>query len=157
MDAFVLHPYLDSSRQPPGFQHALTTSIGVGDYVKLEVLLGTAFDGTTQLGSMLPILYGEFGVQTKISIPKLRAYSNRRAVREDAVSEAHQARTYTEALELASCQPNVLGLLFFHVSDEPNLAAWQSGVFYADDTPKSSLPAIARAAEAARDGALVTC
>ena len=41
-------------------------------------------------------------------------------------------------------------LLFFHVSDEPQLERLQTGVFYADDTPKSSLEPIAHAALAAQ-------
>jgi hypothetical protein len=40
-------------------------------------------------------------------------------------------------------------LLFFHVSDEPQLERLQTGVFYADDTPKASLERVARAAHAA--------
>jgi hypothetical protein len=157
MDAFVLHPYLDSSRQPPDFQHWQSSSIGVGDYGKLEYLLGRAFGGTAQPAARLPILYGEFGVQTRIVPGKLRAYSNRKMHHPDAVSEPYQARSYRQALDLASCQPNVMGLLFFHVSDEPNLAAWQSGLFYADDTPKASLPIVRNAVEAATSGTLVDC
>jgi hypothetical protein len=157
MDAFVLHPYLDSSHQSPTFQHPHSTSIGMGDYDKLEKLLGQAFDGTAQPGSTLPVMYGEFGVQTKIGGTKLRAYSNQVAAHPDAVSEAVQAKSYTTALTLATCQTNVVGLLFFHVSDEANLAAWQSGVFYADDTPKSSLPAVRSAAQAAEAGTLTSC
>jgi hypothetical protein len=157
MDAFVLHPYLDSSRQSPAFQHLHTTSIGIGDYSKLVRVLGRAFDGTGQRGSRLPILYGEFGVQTTIAAAKLRAYANLKARHPDAVSESTQARSYLTALELATCQPTVVGLLFFHVSDEPNLAAWQSGLFYADDTPKSSLPRVRAAIHAATAGTLVDC
>jgi len=41
-------------------------------------------------------------------------------------------------------------LLFFHVSDEPQLERLQTGVFYADDTPKASLKAIERSALAAQ-------
>ena len=51
---------------------------------------------------------------------------------------------------MAYCQKNVIGLLMFHVSDEPDLVAWQSGMFYADDTPKASLHAVHDAAMAAR-------
>ena len=46
---------------------------------------------------------------------------------------------------MAACQPTVTAILIFHVSDESNLDRWQSGVFYADDTPKSSLPVVQRA------------
>ena len=73
----------------------------------------------------------------------------------DAVDERTQGRYYREALRLAACQPNVVGLLFFHVSDEPDLDRWQSGVYYADDTPKSDLRVVRAAALAARARALV--
>ena len=33
----------------------------------------------------------------------------------------------------------MLGILLFHVEDESALSGWQSGEFYADDSPKSSL------------------
>ena len=52
---------------------------------------------------------------------------------------------------MAYCQRNVVGLLMFHVSDEADLVAWRSGMFYADDTPKASLRAVQAAATAARD------
>jgi len=55
------------------------------------------------------------------------------------------------------CQPNVIGILAFHVSDESALAGWQSGPYYADDTAKSSLQAIRDAANAAHAGTLTTC
>jgi hypothetical protein len=75
----------------------------------------------------------------------------------DAVPEATQAAYYRIALRLAACQPNVIGLLFFHVSDEDDLAAWQSGLYYADDTPKTSLATVRAAADAARAGKLGDC
>jgi hypothetical protein len=45
----------------------------------------------------------------------------------------------------------------FHVTDESDLARWQSGPYYADDTAKSSLPAIRDAANASRGGSLTNC
>jgi hypothetical protein len=59
-------------------------------------------------------------------------------------------------VQLAFCQKTVVGLLFFHVSDEPDLDRWQSGLFYADDTPKTSLEAVKQVARAAQAGTL-TC
>jgi hypothetical protein len=70
----------------------------------------------------------------------------------DAVDEETQADFYRRALELASCQEGVVGLLLFHSHDEPALAGFQSGVYYVDGTPKSSLPAVREAILAARDG-----
>jgi hypothetical protein len=44
----------------------------------------------------------------------------------------------------------------FHISDEPDLDRWQSGLFYADDTPKSDLAVVKSVAQAAQAGTL-TC
>ena len=52
-----------------------TTTIGVADYDKLVGLLGAAFDGTAQPGSQLPILYGEYGVETHIPASKESLYT----------------------------------------------------------------------------------
>jgi hypothetical protein len=156
MDWFAFHPYLESSKLPPTFAHPRTTTISLADYGKLVRALRQAFDGTAQRGSTLPILYDEFGVQTQATDVKRFLYTNEQLPSAaDAVSETTQARYYRQALQLAVCQRNVVGLLFFHVSDEADLDRWQSGVYYADDTAKSSLPAVRTAAEAASAGTLV--
>ena len=48
---------------------------------------------------------------------------------------------YTQAMQMVFCQKTVMGLFLFHVQDEAALAAWQSGEYYVDGTPKASLPA----------------
>jgi hypothetical protein len=155
MDWFSIHPYLERSSLPPTFAHPRSTAISLADYGKLVALLGQAFDGTRQPGSTLPIFYDEFGVQTKQPDDKRLLYSNQdMASAGDAVDERTQGRYYREALRLAACQPNVVGLLFFHVSDEPDLGRWQSGVYYADDTPKSDLRVVRAGALSARAGTL---
>jgi len=149
--------YADNSSLPPSMPHTAGTTIAEGDYEKLVSLLGAAFDGTAQRGSKLPILYGEFGVETVIPSAKAGAYSGVEPPSSGAVDEDTQARYYEEALKLALCQPNVIGILVFHVVDERALAAWQSGPFYADGTPKSSFDAIHQAVNAARAGTLASC
>jgi hypothetical protein len=157
MDMLVIHPYGESSKTPPSALHPKSTSISIADYPKLVKLLGTAFRGTAQRGASLPILYGEYGVQTEIPFGKLGAYTNLGGpYAGDAVSEARQGAYYTRAIRLAYCQRTVAGLLFFHVSDEPDLDRWQSGLFYTDDTPKSDLAFVKHTGEAAQAGTL-TC
>ena len=56
------------------------------------------------------------------------------------------------AIAIAACQPTVRMLFFFHVSDEPQLERLQTGVYHADDTPKSSLAPVAQAAREATNG-----
>jgi hypothetical protein len=155
MDAFSFHPYEDSSKLPPTFRHPRSTTVALADYKKLVRLLNRAFRGTRQRGSTLPILYDEFGVQSQIPSSKLGAYDNLSTpAARDAVPESKQGAYYAKAIQMAYCQKNVMGLLMFHVSDESNLVAWQSGVFYADDTPKASLKRVHDAAMAARDFAV---
>jgi len=158
MDVFAIHPYLQRSEQPPSKAHPRGTAIGFADYDKLVRLLGKAFDGTAQAGSKLPIAYTEFGVQARIPKRARALYTNLDSpLGQDAVDEATQGRYYRQALELAACQPTVIAVVFFHLIDEPDLERWQSGPYYVDLRPKSSLAAIRDAALKARRGDLVTC
>jgi hypothetical protein len=154
MDVWDEHVYADSSALPPSMPHAGPT-VAEGDYAKLVALLGKAFDRTPQRGSTLPIFYGEYGVETTVPARKAGAYSGTESAK--TVDEATQAAFYAEAFRLALCQPNVIGIMVFHTIDESALGAWQSGPYYADGTPKSSLPAIRDAANAARAGSAASC
>ena len=145
MDALSLHPYGESPRVPPTFAHPHSSSIGIADYGKLVALLAQAFGGTGQPGRDLPIVWGEYGVETTIPPAKARLYTGHEVV--STVDEAIQARYYTQAIRLAACQPTVRMLLFFHVVDEPHLEGLQSGLHYADGSPKSSLDAVRNAAD----------
>jgi len=157
MDILAIHPYLERSSLPPTRRHP-GTSIGIADYEKLVGLLGQAFDGTKQPGSKLPIAYTEFGVQSRIPKAAQGPYTNLQSpLGRDAVDESTQAEYYRQALELAACQPTVVGLIFFHLVDEADLNRWQSGPYYADGKPKSSLDAIRDAAVKARHGDLTSC
>ncbi|HEY7604872.1 MAG TPA: hypothetical protein VH760_11480 [Gaiellaceae bacterium] len=149
MDGFVHHPYPESSAVPIDLPHPRVKSIGLADYAKLVRLLGEAFDGTAQKGSDLPILYGEIGIETTIPAGKQALYTDHEVAR--TVSEQAQAAAYRRTLELASCQQNVAGVLFFHLLDEPSLVGWQSGVRYVDGTAKQSLAPVRNAVRAARD------
>jgi hypothetical protein len=154
MDVFDEHVYADNSTLPPSMPH-VGTAIATADYGKLVALLGKAFDGTAQKGSTLPILYGEFGVESAIPDAKAPLYSGTSTA--PTVDEATQAAYYIQALKLAMCQPNVIGLMSFHLVDEASLAGWQSGPFYVDGTPKSSLDAIRDVIAAAHAGTLTSC
>jgi hypothetical protein len=157
MDTLVIHPYGETSKTPPSALHPKSTSISIADYPKVVKLLRDAFHGTAQRGASLPILYGEYGVQTRIPFDKLGSYTDFGGPgASDVVSETVQGAYYKRAIQLAYCQPTVVGLLFFHVSDEPDLGRWQSGLFYADDTAKSDLAVVKNAARAAQAGTL-TC
>lgn len=157
MDAIAMHVYQDNSSLPPAFQHPRTTTIALGDYAKLTALLGAAFDGTAQAGSALPIYYTEYGVEAQIPAEKASLYTGRELPATRPVDEATQAKYYAEALALAFCQPNVRGIFFFHTVDEPDLDRWQSGVYYADDSPKTSAKPVGQAVRATRGGSIARC
>jgi hypothetical protein len=158
MDVFAIHPYLPRSSIPPTRRHPVGTSIGIADYEKLVGLLGEAFDGTAQRGSKLPIAYTEFGVQSTIPEAALAPYTNLQSpLGKDAVDEQTQADYYRQAFELASCQPTVIAVYIFHLTDEADLNRWQSGPYYADGKPKAGLGAIREAALKARTGDLGDC
>ncbi len=157
MDGLAFHPYADSSGQDPGTPHPKSNTIGLGDYDRLIQTLAVAFDGSPQAGSTLPILYDEFGVESKIPAGKTKAYTGAEPTTTQPVDESTQGQFYGRALALAFCQPNVVGVLLFHSQDEAALASWQSGVYYADGTPKTSLYAVRDALARARGGSIARC
>jgi hypothetical protein len=158
MDAFAIHPYMRMSKLSPTDTHAESTTITLADYPKLVTLLDHAFGGTAQRGGDIPIYYTEFGVQTHVPAADRHAYTDVNSPSAgDAVSPDTQARYYREALALAACQPTVKGLFIFHTFDEIDLAGWQSGLYYADQKPKASLPAFQKAAAEARRARLTRC
>lgn len=157
MDALAIHVYQDTSSTPPRFTHPRSSTIAIADYDKLVALLGEAFDGTAQAGSSLPVVYGEFGVESVIPAERSSLYTGREPTTVKPVDEQTQGAYYREALALAFCQPTVRAVLIFHAIDETDLDRWQSGVYYADGTPKASLPAVAQAARDVRGGVIARC
>jgi hypothetical protein len=147
MDALSMHVYGESPRIPPTLQHPRTTTIGIADYSKLVALLGEAFDGTAQPGSKLPIVYGEYGVETRIPDTKVSLYTGREVI--EPVDEQTQAMYYVNAIHTAERQPNVRMLFLFHVVDESRLEGLQSATRYADGSPKSSEAPVQAALETA--------
>jgi len=149
LDAFAIHPYMEASEDSPSARHSENTTITIADYPKLVRLLAQAFPG----GARLPVYYTEFGVQTAVPAAKRSFYSDLESpARTDSVSFDTQAAYYRRALELAYCQPTVRGLFVFHTFDEADLGGWQSGLYFADRTPKPSLPAFKRAVADLRSG-----
>jgi hypothetical protein len=152
MDAFAYHPYMERSDLPPTYRHhPQSKTLTIGDYGTLVSVLRRAFDGTKQKGSKLPLVYDEFGVESRIPSTERAEYTGTEARTTHPVTEATQARYYKQAMQLAACQPTVRTLMVFRLIDSPFLSSWQSGVYYADRaTPKSSRAAVAAAARQAR-------
>jgi hypothetical protein len=146
LDLFSLHPYPSNSSIPPTVSAPRSTAIGIADYPRLVRLLTRAF------GAPPPIVYGEYGIQTQIPRRELGLYSGRRAASIRPVSETRQADDYVAAIRLASCQPLVRMLVFFHVTDEAAFTGLQTGLFYPDERPKASLRRVSAWARAADEG-----
>jgi hypothetical protein len=138
---FSMHVYGESSSIPPDFPHPRTTSIGLADHDKLVDLLVGAF------GSAPPIVYGEYGIETEIPAAHRAAYAGAEVPSVHPVDEETQGEWYADAIRLAACQADVRMLFLFHVSDERELDRLQTGVYYADDQPKASLPVVRDAIE----------
>ncbi|HEY8029016.1 MAG TPA: hypothetical protein VIE38_05835 [Gaiellaceae bacterium] len=158
MDALSLHPYEEhSSTAPADGVHPSSTTIELADYGKLVTLLGQAFDGTAQKGSALPIYFDEFGVESQIPPAKQSLYTGTEVAVTQPVDEATQAAYYKQAMQLAFCDPNVKGFFVFHAVDEKAMTGWQSGLYYPDDTPKSSLAPVRLAIQEAARGVITDC
>ncbi len=157
MDQFAIHPYQDNSSQPPTFRHPNSRTISISDYPKLVALLARAFDGTAQPGSTLPIVYAEYGVESVVPAAKARRYTGKEIPAVRPVGAATQGNYYRQAIQIAFCQPNVRAMLLFLTFDDTNLVGWQSGVYYADRTPKPTLRVVRRAAEESRRGIVTRC
>jgi hypothetical protein len=150
MDGFAFHPYEDNSSVAPlSGTHPSTSTIALADYEKLVAALGGAFPD----GYSLPIWYDEFGVESQIPAEKLPLYAGAEPATTKPVPEATQAAYYRSGAARAS---RTCGFLF-HSVDETELAAWQSGVYYADGTPKSSIAAVKLALDESRRGVVAHC
>jgi len=147
------NPYPVSNSERPWVRHTVSTTVSEGDYDKLMALLQEAFGGT---GQPLPgqgrvrIWYMEQGFQTFVDPAKASLYRGREtdrqvlppffalAARTTAGRAPDQATQLADALQLAYCQPAVGAFFNFELADEPNLGGWQSGLLWADLTPKPS-------------------
>jgi hypothetical protein len=157
MDGFSFHPYPLNSSVAVDALPADPDHLGLIDQDVLVRLLGKAFDGTAQVGKGMPILYDEFGIESTIPAEKRELYGGVEPATTRPVSEAAQAAAYRRAIHLAYCQSNVAGMLLFHTHDEPGRPGWQSGLVYADGSPKTSLEPVRRAMEAAGTASLGAC
>jgi hypothetical protein len=153
LDTIGHNPYPASSAERPWTRHP-GTMIGEGDYDKLMSVLQEAFGGTAQPlpgQGRVTIWYMEQGFQTTIDASKSPFYRGTETDRQllppwiarttagnsDGLAP-DQATQLTDALQLAYCQPAVGAFFNFELADEASLAGWQSGLLWADLTPKPS-------------------
>lgn len=154
-DTWGQNVYGASSSEPVSKRHAGGT-ISQGDYGKLLTTIKAAFRRTSQplpsATGQVRIWYLETGFQTRVDGAELGLYQGRENV--DVLSPLQQGRQLSAAIELAYCQPAVEALFNFELADDPALAGWQSGLLWADWTPKPSYTAVRDVALAANAGTL---
>lgn len=143
VDAIGHNPYPASSSEDPAARHR-DGRIGEGDYDRLVKVLGRAF------GRVPPIWYMEDGFQTPVD-PRRWLYSGTETEKH---LTADQGAQLAAAIRLAYCQPDVGAFFNFELVDERSLAGWQSGVLYADGTPKPSYLALKQAVSDASRSAI---
>ena len=114
----------------------------LADLPKLITALGPGF------GTSLPLLIDDIEFASEIPAVELGAYSSQ-VVGTTGLEEPDQAAAYAAALTAVACRPTVVGLLLGRLVDgaEPGQ---QSGLYYADGTPKTSLSALAAAVQTAQ-------
>jgi hypothetical protein len=157
MDAFAFHPYLEHANLPPTYEHYSPRIMTIADYGRLVSLLRRAFDGTGQQGSQIPIVYAEFGVESRIPPMLTSLYSGAEPATTRPVNESVQARYYAKAMQMAACQPTVRTFFVFRLIDEQPLGGWQSGLYYVNGSPKASLPGVEAVARRLEERAPTGC
>jgi hypothetical protein len=146
-DTLGHHPYPRRSDEHPSVQHTDPAVISIGDTARLLEVMAEAFGGTAQPIPQdgMPIWYLETGYQTTIPQSKFSAYDGDLENWPGPVPDVapgtavDQAKQLADSLRLMYCQPYVEAIFNFLLKDEPQMAGWQSGVFWADGTPKGSL------------------
>ena len=156
LDTFGHHPHPASADERPWKTHDASVYVSMGDWGKLMNALTEAFEGTAQPipGQGPTIWWLEVGYQTLIDEDKQHLYRAtetwRGAVPAFAGGEPDfpppsadspapdQATQLIDSVRLSYCQPYVEAFFNFLLWDEQQLARWQSGVLWADGTPKAS-------------------
>jgi hypothetical protein len=149
MDGLDFHPYPVPQSLPFATGYADVRSASVSNLPRIYQAFYSAFNGTPQRtigqqkGGGLPVSLNETGVQTDSTGEYGYTGSEISATAAGGVlgpyaTEDYQATWYRQMLDLVACDPNVSVVNIFHLVDESSLAGWQSGLFYADHTPKES-------------------
>ncbi len=142
-------------RPAPALQNGDWT---IDNYSQLTTTLTSAFAGTAQPVSSLPILVDGVATVTGIPPEKVALYPSLAT----GTDEGTQATAYTHALQAAVCMPTVSGVLFRRLVDHPGTAEQpnssdQSGLYYADGTAKSSADSLRTTGQSAQRGILRPC
>jgi chitodextrinase len=135
--------------------------IGAVEWALDAVLCGHGSDGVRQLtisddgAGQITILASNWWLPQRVRT--VEAKFNLSASPPPETSDAPDQYTQVrDSIRLAACQPYVGAYFNFLLFDESRLAGWQSGAFWADQTPKDSLPGFREAITEA-NAATVDC
>jgi hypothetical protein len=152
MDGFDFHPYPVPQTLPFAQGYTNPNEASVSNLPRIYQAFYSAFAGTPQktigqqAGGGLPVSLNEVGIQTASTGEGDYTGTEVSATAAGGVTgsfatEAYQAQWYSQMLNLVACDPNIQVVNIFHLIDEPDLAGWQSGLYYYSATnpqPKQS-------------------
>ena len=145
MDGLAFHPYADTlgpvaRHAAPELDHDRARRLRPPDPERSA----TAFDGTAAGRARRCPSSTTSSASSPRSRPERRRRTPAPSPRRRSPSTRSPRAPYYAAGPAARVLPAERrpGIFLFHTQDEPALASWQSGVYYADGTPKSSLYAV---------------
>jgi hypothetical protein len=149
MDELGFHPYPNQNNDPP-LRGYPWPKAGIPNLDRIKQAVWDAFNGTAQpvfaeRGKRAPahalkLDLDETAWQVAIPPALQRLYHGTENV--ITVDEGTQAQYYSDIVRFISCDPDVRSLSFFHLVDEPDLSAWQSGLMRIDNTRRPSYAAV---------------
>ena len=157
MDGLDFHPYPVPQSLPFATGYTDPRDASISNLPRIYQAFYNGFNGTPQRtigqqpGGGLPLSLNEMGIQTDATGQpgytgvEVSANAAGGMIGGDA-TQAYQATYYKEMLALLACDPNVRVINLFHLVDEPNLAGWQSGLYWVGTTapvPKQSAAVVA--------------
>jgi hypothetical protein len=157
MDELSFHPFPNLNTDPLGRGYQWPNA-GLANLDRLKQAVWDAFYATGQpvfpessfgrfgpLASLaaadsLRFRLNEVGWQVEIVPSAKDAYHGKESVA--TTDEASQAQIYGDAVPFIACDPAVRSLLFFHLTDDPDLDRWQSGLIRADGTRRPAYTSV---------------
>jgi hypothetical protein len=150
MDELAFHPYPARNDDAPDVGY-IWPNAGLPNLSRVKQAVWDAFHGTAQptvlesgksFTSPLKLDLDELGWEVAIPSELAPLYHGAEPKSVVPVDEETQAEYYTQAIELAACDPAVRMLNFFHLTDEFDLARWQSGLMRADGSQRPAYAAV---------------
>jgi hypothetical protein len=148
MDGLDFHPYPVPQSLPFAIGYSNPRDASVTNLSRVYQAFYDAFNGSPQRtigqqkGGGLPVSLNETGIQTTSPGSAYFGWevsaTTAGGVLGQWATQAYQSKWYLAMLSDVACDPNVRLVNIFHLVDEINLAGWQSGLYYADETPKQS-------------------